>query len=161
LGTGEGSSTPIVWGDKIFFQTAIKTDKEPTEGQLAALGERKPGPGSRPPKVLYQFDLVCLDKGTGKVLWQKTCREELPHEGINRDNTYASHSPVTDGKCVWVNYGSRGQYCYDAEGRQIWSRDLGKVTTLYGHGESSSPAVVGDELFLKGKNYLYCIGEER
>ncbi|MCP4710283.1 MAG: PQQ-binding-like beta-propeller repeat protein [Planctomycetes bacterium] len=145
---GQSASTPIIWGDKIFFQTAIETDIQPTEAQLEVLKNRKPTPGSRPPKVLYNFDLVCLDKNTGKLFWHKTCRRELPHEGVNRDNTYASFSPVTDGKHIWINYGSHGIYCYDFDGNQIWTRNLGQVTTLYGHGESSSPAIIGDAMIV-------------
>ena len=65
----------------------------------------------------YQFVLMCLDRETGKTIWQKVAREEVPHEGVQFDNTFASNSPVTDGKVVVAYFGSRGLHCYDY-GRQ-------------------------------------------
>ncbi|MHC4344719.1 MAG: PQQ-binding-like beta-propeller repeat protein, partial [Planctomycetota bacterium] len=126
---GQGTSSPIVWGDKIFFQTAIETDKHGAvsagEGGAADACEPKFFHGGRRPKKVYRFDVVCMDRGSGKIVWQRTVREELPHEGHHPVHGFASYSPVTDGKCVWASFGSRGVHCYDVEGNHKWSRDLG------------------------------------
>jgi len=98
--TGDASnSSPIIWKDKIFFQTAIKTD---VQGKLeapstsgGARGRR--GPGGSPPTNIYKFNLVCLDRDSGRQLWQKTINEVLPHQGHHRDHGFVSFSPVTDG----------------------------------------------------------------
>ena len=156
---GGGTSTPIVWGDQIFIQTAIPAGKaEPKlEAPAAAAAADAPrrqrgggGPGggmrSETPAEAYQFALLCLDRATGRTQWQKVLREEVPHEGHHRDHGFASHSPVTDGQQVWSFFGSRGLHCLDLQGNVIWSKDLGRMHTRNSFGEGSSPALFGDTL---------------
>ena len=201
---GRGTATPIVWGDKIFIQTAIATGKKvdppeqkdaATAGETAsarqsdtkkeaakkdeaksespAAGERGgrgqggrgqrgrgqggfggPGGGRRggfggfgrgaPPTEIHQFALLCLDRQSGKTLWQKIASEVLPHEGHHGDHGFASHSPITDGEHVIAYFGSRGLHCYDIDGNLKWSKDLGRMQTANGFGEGSSPALFGN-----------------
>ena len=60
------------------------------------------------PDHVYQFVVMCLDRNTGHVRWQHVATEEVPHEGHHRDHGYASFSPTTDGKHLYVSFGSRG-----------------------------------------------------
>ena len=74
-------------------------------------------------------------------------KEEVPHEGHHPDGSYASASPTTDGKQLYVSFGSRGVYCYDLDGNQKWSRDLGTMTIFNVFGEGSlagHPRRLGD-----------------
>lgn len=96
------------------------------------------------PTETYQFTLFCIDRKTGKTLWQKVAREEIPHEGHHQDHGFSSHSPTTDGKHVFAYFGSRGLHCYDMAGNHKWSKDLGKMQTKMGFGEGSSPALHND-----------------
>jgi outer membrane protein assembly factor BamB len=96
------------------------------------------------PTQVFQFDLISLDRSTGKVAWQKTLRKELPHEGHHGDHGYASYSPVTDGKHIVAFYGSRGLHCTTMSGEILWQKDLGKMQTRNGFGEGSSPALSGN-----------------
>jgi outer membrane protein assembly factor BamB len=139
---GNGSSTPIVWQNKIFLLTAISVEKP---------GEPVPEPrggGRRPPVPTnpYQFVVLCIDRTNGETLWQKVAREEVPHEGHHQDHGFASSSPVTDGKLLFVNFGSRGLYCYDLDGNLKWEKNLGRMQTRNGFGEGASPALHGDTL---------------
>jgi len=141
---GQGSSSPIVWDNKIFFQAAVKTDKKPDpETTSKSLPH-----GVKTPTNIYKFILVCLDRNSGKLLWQKTVREELPHEGHHPTHGFASYSPVTDGRFVWASFGSRGVHCYDIDGNRKWNTDLGKMKTRRAFGEGSSPALAGDALIV-------------
>src|SRR5581483_7988109 len=91
-------------------------------------GKRGGGMGGPKPTEYYQFTVMCLDRQTGKVLWQQVAREEVPHEGFKPgDGSFAAPSPVTDGKYVYAHFGSRGLYCYDLDGKLKWSTDLGKM----------------------------------
>jgi outer membrane protein assembly factor BamB len=134
---GEGNSTPIVWENRIFILSAIPTGKKPA----APAGEGAPN-------EIFQWDVFCLDRTQGKVLWQKVAREEAPHEGRQQNNTFASASPVTDGKLLLAYFGSRGLHCYDFEGNLIWEKDFGKMKTRMGFGEGSSPALSGDTVVI-------------
>jgi outer membrane protein assembly factor BamB len=85
---GKGSATPIVWGDMIFVLTAVPTDKRPPakEGSPA---EAVPAEGAQAgrrrrdvqPEFIQQFIVIAINRKDGRTLWQKTVREELPHEG--------------------------------------------------------------------------------
>ncbi len=137
-------ASPIVWAEKIFFQEAVKTDVRAANAPTSTRSRR--GPGGTTPANVYRFDVVCLDRNTGKQLWRKTVREELPHEGHHRDHGFASFTPATDGKLLWANFGSRGVHCLDLEGNPKWSRDLGKMNTRNAFGEGGSLALAGDTL---------------
>lgn len=142
---GVGSSTPVIWGDKVFVLTAIETDRkdpsipEPQDQPMRPFGIKFPN-------KIHQFVVMCLDRATGKTLWQKTATEQVPHEGHHPDNDFASATPVTDGEHLFVPFGSRGVYCYDLEGNEIWKQDFGDFNTRNSFGEGSSPALYGDTL---------------
>jgi outer membrane protein assembly factor BamB len=161
---GLGDSTPIVWGDRVFILSAVPTGKKsgtktsdaatpsgenppPREGSPGRGGGRG-GFGSQTPTEAYQFVVLCLDRKTGKTLWQKVAREEVPHEGHQQSNTYASASPVTDGQLVFAFFGSRGLYCYDMDGNLNWQKDFGPMRTKNGFGEGASPALYGDMVII-------------
>ena len=136
---GSGLSTPIVWGNKIFLQTAISVG----EGEESAVerGDRKMSVHKKTP---HRFSVVCIDRATGKTLWSKDATENTPHEGHHPNSSYASFSPVTDGTYLWVSFGSQGLYCFDLDGNKIWSTDLIQMNTRMSFGEASSPTIAGD-----------------
>lgn len=153
---GRGHSSPVLWGDQIFITTAIPIGAEP-EGENPA----KPEPGGEPgrrrgagggagPLVDHKFELISLDRKTGKVLWQKTARVATPHEGYHRMyGSFASNSPVTDGKHVFASFGSRGIFCYDLKGKLIWEKDLAiRMTMRLGFGEGTAPVLYENTLIL-------------
>ena len=160
---GSGASSPIVWGNRIFIQTAIPTGKKAERAATDAPPAAPPAPAPQgpprqrgrgapgsmrgeAPSEIHQFVLLCLDRSNGKTLWQKSLREELPHEGHHRDHGFSSHSPVTDGTHVYAWFGSRGLHCLDMEGKVIWSKDLGRMQTRNAFGEGTSPALSGDTI---------------
>lgn len=142
-----GDGTPIIWGDKIFIQTAIAT-REDTEAKVPARGESDREIFTKIPTVPYKFGVICLDRVTGKTLWETPLLETIPHEGHHPSSSFASYSPVTDGEHVWVNFGSRGLHCLTVDGECIWSAELTEMLTIRAFGEGSSPAVVGDAVIV-------------
>lgn len=160
---GKGTSSPIVWGDRIFFLTAIETDREDTPEPVQPSDPNEPAPfhGGKNPRNVYKFDVVCLNLATGRTLWQQTACETVPHEGHHPDHGFASYSPVTDGTHVWASFGSRGVHCYDLDGKHKWSRDLGRMKTKMMFGEGSSPALAGDALIVvmdhEGDSAIYAL----
>jgi len=120
---GNGHATPIIWQDQIFIQTAI------------------PSQGDR-----LKFTVLSINRKDGKTLWQKTASDEAPHEGHHRTATFASSSPITDGKNLYAYFGSRGLYCYDLSGNLKWEKDLGDMQIRRGFGEGSSPALYKNTL---------------
>ena len=115
-----GNSTPVVWGDQVFITQAIEKT-----------GQRL---------------LLCLDRKTGKQLWDAGTIYREP-ELTHATNPYCSASPATDGERVVVFFASAGVFCYDMQGREVWKRtDLGKQHHIWGNG--TSPVLAGDRVFL-------------
>lgn len=148
---GAGKSSPIVWGNRIYLTTAVNT---------GTVDPSVPKPEDQPmrqfgikfPNTLYRFVVLCLDRETGDLVWEKTAVEELPHEGHHGDNSFATASPVTDGESLYVSFGSRGLYCYSLDGELRWQKKLNNVTTRLSFGEGSSPVIHGDTLLLVRDN---------
>ncbi len=140
---GEGTSTPIVWEDQIFVLSAEKTDRKgesstPTNEASKTIR----------PDVFYRFLVTCIDRNSGKTIWQKLAAEEVPHEGKHDTHTYAAGSPVTDGERLYASFGSRGLFCYSLDGELLWQQDLGDMRTRFGWGEAVTPALAGDLLIV-------------
>jgi outer membrane protein assembly factor BamB len=137
-----------------------RTDSGPRGGPGGPGGPRGPGGrgggrfgGGPKPTEFYQFALQCLERKSGKLVWQQIATEEVPHEGLREgDGSYAANSGVTDGQHVWAYFGSRGVYCYDFKGNLIWSNRLGKMRVSNTFGEGSSPALYKDTLIINWDN---------
>lgn len=159
---GRGSSTPIVWGDQVFVLAAVDTGKA-----AAAADIPKPDPRyakdkkTTAPKTYHDFLVLSFDRTTGKLRWQQTAVTLVPHEGHHPTHSYAAGSPTTDGKRLYVSFGSHGLFCYDLGGKLLWQRDLGTMHTRYGWGEGISPVVHGEALLVNWDNEagsaLFCL----
>ncbi len=130
---GDAWSSPIVTGGKVFLTNAV-TD------------------GSQNIESNYRWELICLDAKTGDRLWTKLVMEGKPKFKKHRDNTYASETPVTDGKLVVVYFGMMGLFCYDLDGELIWKKDLGQYPMNHEWGTSSSPTLLDGKVFLQVDN---------
>ena len=89
--------------------------------------------------------LLCLDRGTGKLVWQKTFMPKLPEHvygGEGSYHGYAASTPTTDGKHLFVFMGKSGVYCLDLAGKQVWHADVGGGTSGWGSG--CSPVIYKD-----------------
>ncbi|MBM3876607.1 MAG: hypothetical protein FJ386_07805 [Verrucomicrobia bacterium] len=171
---GEGISTPVVWGNRVFLTTAVNTGRKPEAkagGPAPAAKVETPAPkaGAQPspqggrkgkggfgggfgggaaPTELYQFTVLCLDRATGRTLWQTTAREEVPHEPRHGTSAFAAASPVTDGERLYAFFGSRGLHCYDLDGNLKWKQEFGTMRFQPQWGEGASPALHGDALLV-------------
>ncbi|HSR69661.1 MAG TPA: PQQ-binding-like beta-propeller repeat protein [Acidobacteriota bacterium] len=162
---GKGHSTPVIWGDRIFLTTAVPFGEE----QEPVPVDAKNAHDQVPVTQRYKFIVMALQRQNGEVLWQRTVREELPHEGGHITASLASASPVTDGELLFASFGSWGLYCLDLNGNLKWEVDLGTMHPLHAHGEGSSPALHGDTLVVnwdhEGESFLVAFdkrtGKER
>jgi outer membrane protein assembly factor BamB len=137
---GVGWSSPVVWGNRIFFTAATsdKPMKQPSYGvdfsneYLAEL--RKQGlTAEQANKKLYERDrempgelvinlmLFCYDLQTGKKLWERQMYSGQPVGGRHSKNSFASETPTTDGEHVYVYLTDYGLFAYDFNGKQTWT----------------------------------------
>jgi len=136
---GRGSSSPVVWGDRVFLMTAVP---------VGIQGEAQHAPrGALSPRGVHRFVVMALDRATGRVVWERVAREQEPHEQSHVDNgTWASASPVTDGRRLFAHFESFGLYAYDLDGTLLWQKDLGDKRMRNEFGEGSTPVLHGDTL---------------
>ena len=154
---GNGSSTPIIWENKVFLLTAIDTGKvDPSLPKPEDQPERVFG--IKFPNTVHGFVVLCLDRDSGKELWRRTATQSIPHEGHHGDNDFASASPTTDGERLYCWFGSAGLFCYDLDGNKLWDRDLGKAIMEASLGEGCSPVVHDGKLVIvrdqQGQSYI-------
>jgi outer membrane protein assembly factor BamB len=120
---GLSHSSPVVWGDRVFITTAVSGDKNPEFRRAFAL--EGPAAGESSDDMSKQsWRIYCLDKSSGKVLWEKTAHEGVPKVKRHPKNSHASQTPATNGKYVVASFGPEGLYCYDFQGNLRWSQDL-------------------------------------
>ncbi len=150
---GRGFSTPVIWGDRVFLTTAIPTGVTATVGEESAAGGGRRGGGAGGGAGAgqeHRFMVMCLDRRTGRTLWERVATTATPHEGYHRQyGSFASNSPVTDGRLIYASFGSRGVYAYDLNGRLVWRQDLGiRLRMRLQFGEGSAPLLVDNLLVL-------------
>ncbi|MBN2636954.1 MAG: PQQ-binding-like beta-propeller repeat protein [Prolixibacteraceae bacterium] len=143
---GRGWSSPIIWGDKVFFTNAVLED--PSILPQAREGERP----ENPVDAVYSFEVFCLDINTGKEIWKKVAYHGLPRYKTNQDNNYAPETMVTDGLHVYAYFGMTGLYCYDMNGNLVWERDLGNYPMQSDWGTATSPLLHNGILYMQIDN---------
>lgn len=121
---GKGHSSPIVSGSRVFVTSALEDDN--------------------------QRVLICLDRADGKVLWQRTVLTSML-EKKHRLNSFASATPATDGKLVYVAFFEQPKIelaAYDFDGNEAWRVSPGEFHSV--HGFCSSPVLYKDLVILNG-----------
>jgi outer membrane protein assembly factor BamB len=121
---GSGHASPIVWSDRVFTVSALLETQERV--------------------------LLCLDRHTGKLLWQKTVLT-APLERKHALNSFASSTPATDGELIYVAFLDGDLMfvaAYDFAGGLRWKARPGAFASM--HGFCSSPILYQDQVILNG-----------
>ncbi len=116
---GDGWSSPIVWGDRVFVTTATE------DGQSCRI--------------------LALSRVEGKQLWNlEVCRQKKTHK-IDK-NSYATPTPVTDGENVYAVFNDGSIAAVAVEGKPMWvNRDVKYYSQ---HGLGGSPILYHDILIM-------------
>jgi outer membrane protein assembly factor BamB len=112
-----GHSSPIVWKDRAFLTGAASN----------------------------KLTTICFDRLSGRKCWEQSVTVEKL-EPVHEANTYATPTPVTDGKTVFVYFGSFGLVAYDLDGKELWRKPLPTPKTFFNQGTSTSLVLVEGKL---------------
>jgi len=156
---GFSHSSPIIWGSRIFVTTAIpKSEAELVFRYGRAGGGDADGSGASAytkDDFPHSWRLYALDKDSGKVLWERVAHEGVPKTARHVMATQANSTPATDGQRVIAFFGSEGLYCYDLDGKLLWQRDLGPLSSgryldaSYEWNTASSPIIYKNLVILQ------------
>ena len=150
---GGGWSAPIELGNTIILTTAVSDDGDRPKGfgdGVRSMGAFYLTP--KPSKPL-DFQVLCLEASTGKTRWASSVVKKIPPHKIHPSNSYATESPVTDGKTIVVSFASIGVVAaLDASGKTLWQRDLGAFSTGNNFGTGSSLAIEKNLVFVQSDN---------
>jgi len=147
---GLAHSSPIIWKEKLFVTTAISSRKD-VSFRHGLYGD---GDASDD-RSHHRWCVYCLDKRTGKILWERTATEGIPKDKRHIKSTYANSTPATDGRYVVALFGSEGLFAYNMDGKFIWKKDLGKMdcgaydAPEYEWGPASSPIIYKDRVIVQ------------
>lgn len=139
---GLAHSSPIVWNDRVFVTTAISSDPK-SVFRHGLYGDVT----SAEDTTSHIWRVYCLEKSSGKVLWQRDAYQGVPKIKRHIKASHASSTPATDGRHVVAFFGSEGLYCYDVNGKLLWKKDLGVLDAGwfydpdYQWGTASSPII--------------------
>jgi outer membrane protein assembly factor BamB len=119
---GLGHSCPIVWQDRLYVTTAVQPGITPElkiglYGAVDSYAEHDP----------QQWRLLCIDKVTGKILWDKLKLESIPKSQRHTKASHCNSTPATDGEHIVAIFGSEGMFGFDMNGKQLWRQDLGRM----------------------------------
>lgn len=125
---GAGTSSPIIVGPRVFV--------------TCFSGYGMPGQ-ERGDQELLKLHLVCLDRASGRILWNQEVAPRLPEQPTMREgHGYASSTPAADNERVYAFFGRSGVVAFNHEGKQLWKSDVG--SQLNGWGSAASPVLFGD-----------------
>ena len=127
---GLGWSSPIILGGRIYLTTAVSPK-----------GYRDPEQSLR---------ALCLSEETGEILWDIEGFSQKSAGGaadrVHGKNSQASPTPITDGKHIFVHFGTRGTAALTTEGKIVWKNQELKYAPVHGNG--GSPILVDDLLVM-------------
>ena len=139
---GLAHSSPIVWNNRVFVTSAVSSRDDATfkpglYGDGTASEDRS----------IHKWIVIALDARTGRQVWRQVAHEGEPREKRHIKSTYASATPVTDGRVVIAFFGSQGLHAFSFDGKPLWKKDLGHLDVgaydipTYEWGTASSPAL--------------------
>lgn len=127
---GPGTSCPIVVGRRVYLTAYSGYGLEPGEGEMNDLMRH----------------LICVNRDSGDVMFTRNFKPVLPESeyrpGNDGEHGYASSTPASDGKRLYLFFGKSGVICTDMDGQEIWTQSVG--TNVTGWGSSNSPILHKD-----------------
>lgn len=152
---GLGHSCPVVWGNRVFVTTAITSkgfffpDDKIRVGNYGDVG-------SVDDKTVHTWQVLCLDRDTGQILWTRTTFTGVPKIKRHLKGSQANCTPAVDGQHVLVCFGSEGLYCYDFAGKLLWKRDLSTLDSSFAIDREYEWGFANSPLIHDGLAILQC-----
>ena len=146
---GRGWSSPVIMGNEVWMTTAIEVPIDPAKEK-----ERlKTNTGDQPLTVLeaVKFHAVCLDKISGKLLYDIELHVEKDPQWVHKLNSYASCTPVAEQGRLYCHFGTFGTFCADTTNAKVlWKNTDAALKLMHENGPGSSPVLWNDRIIFHG-----------
>ena len=145
---GLAHASPVVAGDRVYVATAVGPGDPSLK--VGLYGDIEPVNEDGP----HQWRLLALDRSTGNEVWNVLGYEGLPRVKRHPKSTHCNSTPATDGRRIVTLFGSEGLFCFEAEGRLAWRKDLGPMRSGFfvvpsaEWGFASSPVIHQDKVIV-------------
>ena len=144
-------SSPVVAGDLVFVTTAVSAGEEPDP--IKGLYDPGMENGSEASGNEHRWMVYAIDFHTGALRWQRELYAATPPGKRHLKNSFASETPVTDGRRVYVYFGAIGQLAaFNMSGETVWTRELETYNTTLEMGTGASPILHDDRLYVVNDN---------
>jgi outer membrane protein assembly factor BamB len=148
---GLGLSSPAIWDNKLFITTAVsQSDKAGFESgfniNVIPVNDSS----------IHEWKVYCIDKNTGKFIWERTACTGVPKIKRHPKSTHANTSIATDGKYVVAFFGSEGLYCYDINGKLVWQKSFGVLKSVFVTMKNAEWEFASSPIIFKGVVIIQC-----
>ena len=144
-------SSPVVWNDHIFITTAVSGGDEPAP--VKGLYDPGDDNGSRASVNEHRWVLYDIDFESGDILWQSELHSMAPPIARHLKNSFASETPVTDGRRIYVYLGTIGLVtAVNLSGETVWRHEIEAYETTSGFGSAASPVVHDGRVYVVNDN---------
>ena len=123
---GKGWSSPVVVGGQVYLTTAVPEGEEDPPAQ--------------------SLRVLCLDEASGRVEWNQELFQQPAGQRVHPKNSHASATPISDGKRLYVHFGTWGTACLERDGTVVWKTTALKYQPVHGNG--GSPVLFEDLLII-------------
>lgn len=148
---GLGLSCPSIWGDRLFITTAVsKTDDKGLRpgifGDVTSVNDSSE----------HEWIVICLDKNTGRKIWERTAYRGIPAVKRHPKSTHANSTIATDSKHVVAFFGSEGLYCYDYNGNLLWKKNFGILKSVFFSMPGAQWEFASSPVIYRGRVIIQC-----
>ncbi|MCR9246915.1 MAG: PQQ-binding-like beta-propeller repeat protein [bacterium] len=148
---GLSHSSPVVWGNRVFVNTAVKEGGGDAELKVGLYGDIQPVKDDS----VHEFRLLCLDRRSGDVTWSRTPFKGVPAVKRHPKGSHAASTPATDGRFVATFFGTEGLFVYTVDGELVWQKEFGMLDSGFFRvpdaqwGWASSPVIHDGRVYIQ------------
>lgn len=148
---GLGLSCPVIWGNRLFITTAVSRSDDKgfrpgIFGDVTSVSDSSE----------HEWIVICLDKNTGRKIWERTAYRGIPAIKRHPKSTHANSTIATDGKHVVAFFGSEGLYCYDFNGNLLWKKNFGVLKSVFFSMPGAQWEFASSPVIYKGRVIIQC-----
>jgi len=147
---GLAHASPIVWENMVYVATVVSSGA--ADLRLGLYGDIRAADDNGP----QTWRLLAIDKGSGKIAWDKLGHEGIPRVKRHTKATHCNSTPATDGKNIVAIFGSEGLFCFDMNGELRWKKDLGPMDSGFFMVKSAQWGFASSPVIHDGKVIVQC-----